>query len=336
MHSKKEVIVAAIDTGKRWSKSGMYDENEEVIRLQTSTSAQKDEGQMGTGYKIKYMKKDYVVGDDDNVHMSENSRNESKLTPEHKISTLTGLALLLDKAGYEHQGESICLGINVPITEFKDKTTRPKYEAYYEGTHEIKVGAYDYSFEIKAVYPLFEGYGTLCRHYEMCLGEEVLIINFGSLNTTFVYFENMVPKTKWTDSFDNGCNALISRIQSKVNSKNRNFNLSEKQIHKIVDGDKKLIERIDKRDKTIIPFIFKLIEEELDVILTRIRDFQVPLETSYIICTGGGALLYKNALEKVFKAKEYDYYISEDPLYDDVEGFLEAVYDLVDDAEEDE
>ena len=49
MHSKKEVIVAAIDTGKRWSKSGMYDENEEVIRLQTSTSAQKDEGQMGTG-----------------------------------------------------------------------------------------------------------------------------------------------------------------------------------------------------------------------------------------------------------------------------------------------
>ena len=40
MHSKKEVIVAAIDTGKRWSKSGMYNENEEVIRLQTSTSAQ--------------------------------------------------------------------------------------------------------------------------------------------------------------------------------------------------------------------------------------------------------------------------------------------------------
>ena len=39
MHSKKEVIVAAIDTGKRWSKSGMYDENEEVIRLQTSTIA---------------------------------------------------------------------------------------------------------------------------------------------------------------------------------------------------------------------------------------------------------------------------------------------------------
>ena len=94
MYSKKEVIVAAIDTGKRWSKSGMYDENEEVIRLQTSTSAQKDEGQMGTGYKIKYMRKDYVVGDDDNVHMSENSRNESKLTPEHKNSTLTGLALL--------------------------------------------------------------------------------------------------------------------------------------------------------------------------------------------------------------------------------------------------
>lgn len=337
MKRNEEVIVAAMDTGKRWSKCGIYDSEGEIVRLQTSTSVESDKGQMGNIYKVRYEGKDYVVGSTDNVHLSENSRNESKLTLEHKISTLTGLALLLDEAGYDHHGETICLGINVPVTEFKDRSTRPLYEKFYEGEHQIKVGAYDYSFEIKAVYPLYEGYGTLHRFYEKCEDQQdVLIINFGSLNTTFVYFEDMAVKTNWTDSFDNGCNLLISRIQSKVSSRYRNVNLTEKQIQRIVDGNKIQMNRLMKIDKTIIPYIQTIIEDELKVILTRIRDYQVPFDTSYIICTGGGALLYKKPLEKEFKSKGYDFLISDDPVFDDVEGFLEAVLDLVEDEEDED
>lgn len=331
----KDVIVASMDTGKRWSKGGVYDENGEVVRIKHSTSVIGKEGQLGNAIKVKYKGTTYMVGDDNNVHLSKNSRTGTKLTPEHKISTLTGLALLIEEAGYDHIGETFCLGINVPVTEFKEPKSRQSYEKFYEGEHRIKVGPYEYEFEIKAAYPLYEGYGTLCRYFEECKDQDVLVINFGSLNTTFVYFEDGIVKKDWTDAFDNGCNILISQIQSKVNSV-YGLNLTEKQIHRIVDGNKIQIARMDKRDKSIVPFIHEIIKEELEIILTRIKDYKIPLEASYMICTGGGAFMYKKALEEEFDKNNYDYLISDDPTYDDVEGFLEAVYDIVEEEEGDD
>lgn len=327
----EKMILMAIDSGKRWTKGAILLPNGEINNLKFSTNLEPSRSEkFNDGIYMVFEDEEFIVGKDDRVILSSNSREESKLTQVHEYCIYTMCAQLIEKAGYPRQGQKIALAVNVPITEYKDGETRAEYEATY-GDREIniKVGAYDYSFKIEVVDPSYEGYGALMRHADDYEETDALILMLGSLNSTYVYCEDLTPVANLSDSLDNGCNVLINRLINRTRSKFK-IKLTEKKLHRLLEGDRKEITLLN--NKEALQFIESEVAKEFEEICTLLRDVGIPLSSTNIYITGGGVHVYRKAIKSQLKGLPV--VVSEDPTYDDVNGALEMLAATFGDVED--
>lgn len=276
-----------------------------------STTYELDETKDGKNV-VTFLSNRYVVGEESDG-ITENQTEQDKINDIHKISVLTGLCNLLNKAGLEDT-EKVLLTVNMPLNSYIDVQERDRMKKLYEQPETVDIVVNNKRFNFKLKIELyFEGAGLMLSHRDKIGSEPIIMMMLGSYNTSAITFdENCKPIRNQSKCIDAGIIELIANVQDRllaVDKKTYSDIVTKRIIQKRKDGVE--TKTFDVAEKVVI--------EHLTKIKTRLSRLGVDLGMYKIVFAGGGAILLEQYLQKVFGERIV---IDNDPLYSDAKGAL--------------
>lgn len=300
------------DSGVGNSKAALMLEDGKVLTTVFPTTATLEES--SDGKFVTYFESNrWVVGEVDDS-LTVNDITLSKLTDTHKLATLTAITDLINKAKLTDVDE-VELAVNMPLSLYKDVNEREKTIKFYnQDDVKIKVNGKEYEFKLR-VTPYFEGLGVALRNSSKLGEDEVVVIDFGTLNVNVATFgKNKKPIGSKSVCLgrEYGCKALVVKVQSALEPI-VGQTLSVDTTIEVIQGKKK------NMPKGTEETVKRVVNSHLQDIYGRLVLSKIDLQFSEIIVSGGGTLLMKDYIDDVFGKETIK---EEDPLFANAIGSL--------------
>lgn len=303
-----------IDTGKANTK-GILQLGTEIIECIMPTRIEKANNRSAMGYEtITYNDENYFVGyGEHNLTILD---NQTKMLDEHRLCVYTMICKLFEKCGMTAQGDKIELTINVPIIEYLNNYKRAEYLLFFGNDKDVIIEHNDniHHFVIDAVYGEYEASGVVCRHAERFVNKKTLVFQCGGKNLTYCLFIDMVPQREFCGSLVYGGNRIVAQARAKIQEVT-GYDFNDTIIERIITGLDN--DTLNDEEKAHIDIIVK---EQLEQILKIIKSKGIDLNHTDVVFSGGTSLLYLPYLSELLDPNRY--YISHDPLFDSVKGWL--------------
>lgn len=289
-------FLIAIDSGKNSTKAIMKEEGglqrvkfrtlvEEVVDFGADISPNSD--------LVEFEGKYFLVGE-----MLGESQIDYRLTKHnrtHQISIYLAIAKLLMKSKRSTAFANICLGINIPLSIYKNEIQKKAYQEFIQNVGEpicLKVNGKAFVFRIHQIHLLPEGLGFIYHHIEQFRHKSCLIIDVGSLNVNYQIFTNLIPSFHHMITADLGVNLLRSKISDVLTSR-YGTTVSDLDVQRLLQNDKYLYLNGEKQEdsKAIVE---KLIDNHVKEIFNHARSRKISFNNTEVHFVGGGSLLLKD------------------------------------------
>lgn len=301
----KEVYRVFSDCGNSSTKVLCYLPNGEIIKIVIPTLVSIGEDRMYQGsYIVKdYQDQSYVVGDE-NKTVNTNVLL-SKMDLSHKLPVLVAIHQLVP------HGANVELYVGLPIHSFYNSDYRKAYVDFYlsEGNISLTVNNVEKNFIISKVIAMPESVGHVFNYPVDSL---VGVIDIGYTTIDGAVFKDCAPILDTVFSLVDGANPFKTMVRDQLN-KELLLNIQPYQMDEILTkgmyGAKS--EQADK-------IIHHCKKEYLKKIVNEMLKHSWEIQTLPIVFTGGGSILLQEIIE------EYETFrVSENPLFDNLDGFME-------------
>lgn len=325
----KNLISVSVDSGKSTGKYSWLAQNSEIQCSDFVTYAKEFDNEndfVGDSDLIEItmdgQEKSFLIGGRNDV--SENDRNDTKLSEKHELSVLNAIGKVLTHhlAGLDlSERYNIDLSVNVPLEDFKTANIRNEYISKYLNREiDIKVNGKEAKFKIVQVSPNFESQGALIRNLNLVDREAheslLLVVDIGSKNDTQMLFNKLRPVPGKNVMTNNGIHTSLQQLSAKMYNKYK-APFTIYQVEDILTGNN-VPKNIDKRE---VEELFRPIATELVKKLKANTDsLGLNIQFTKLLFTGGSSIVLKPYIEE--KYTEYEIYFSKDARFDNCKGSL--------------
>lgn len=318
----KETVLIAVDCGKYATKAILKSKDKHAITV-FRTKMQEVE-QVGIeitkgSYHVKHNKKSYLVGDA--VSETYSSFDLTKKIDLHKICIYTAITDLLQITNLQTENVKIHLAINIPISAYKDSTSKQEYKNFIENHGEpiiFDLNGKPYYLYLRDVVVAFEGIGIIYDEMEQIKGKYTAVVDIGGLNTTYCTFNGINPIFDSMTVSNLGINVLKGKIGKLINER-YGIAVTQNDLErilqygyfshagKIYDESKDLIEQMKVQHfREIIEF-------------AKSRDYTFNNVDIHFV--GGGAYMLSDVIQKEFPNAR----IVVNPQFANVKSFLKIL-----------
>lgn len=314
----------AVDSGKFNTKATfevLGIEHTAIIRTSQKAGHYSLENVQTEGiHEIEINGEKWTIGEE--VIQSNNLKQE-KSTGTHKIATLTIICKALKQAGIKHKID-VNLAINIPLSEFvlddekeairklyiKDEKNGTSYHMIFDGE--------EFNFTIKNVLVAYETAGIIAKYRPTFMNKNVVIVDCGGLNVTYLAVENGKVRFDNTDSNTCGSNKLIRDIIKKVEKQYRRT-LSENSVMKALKNEQAIT---GTRATEINEIIKSTYAAYVDKIVYDLTDL-VDIDEYEVLMVGGSSPLYRESVSKALNGKTIT--LSTNQIFDNVQGVFKGL-----------
>ena len=327
----------AIDAGKYKTKYAIFDEKEDSHYRTHSYPTKISEGNLlddnieDNTYVMEINGESYKVGSGATGHTK---LEMSKLSPEHKISALTAIAL------EANDGDEFIVVVGCPLLEYQIVEKRGKYRTELLPKGEVTVtlksksreAFVKKSFMIKEIEVLPESYGVLLLNPTRFADGTVGVIDIGGGTAIGNISENFEIQQEFSMTTELGGNVLVARLVQELSS--RFGKVNESLVSKILNrmpqdrylslkrGSEEDIARVkEESSKAIKQSIDAYIEE----IKEAVRAKNWSLSFMDIVFIGGTSELLAEEIQQAFGN---DVYIPINAELTNAVGFLKRIMSI--------
>lgn len=311
-------FLIAVDSGKSTTKAVMKEEIIHKVKFQTKVEEISDNGAeiVPGSYSVEFGKKSFIVGN----MLDENKLdfNLSKQSDAHRICIYLAIAQLLQKSKRNTVLSKITLGVNIPVSLYKNEKLKTEFGEYIRNNGEtinITVNSKPFLFRIENIHLFPEGIGPIYSNLNLYREKRILVFDIGSLNVNIQEFNNLIPLYDRMLTADLGVNILRSKIADKLSTR-YGIAVSDADVEAIY-RDKYLIVNGEKMEGSK-QIVNQLMENHVKEIFNFARSRKVSFANTEIILVGGGSLLLKEHLIKEYPAAA----VSNDAQISNVLSFL--------------
>lgn len=299
-------LLIAVDCGKHSTKSVyMNNQNEERFRFRTKVQevTNIDKESLTNTDLIRYEGRLYMIGD--MVAENRSSYDLTKDTLEHRLCTYLAIAKTLQKLNMDLSLlHHISLALNIPAQIFHNKKQKDIYAnniQQHKQMISIDVNDLPISFIIDNLVLLPESMGTIYSQMSEYRNTRTLVVDIGGLNTSYCVYKNIVPEFDSLTSSNTGCNILRHQMASALN-KHYAISLTDEDVEQVLQ-DKILVLNGLKQLESI-NIIQHTIKEHVKQIINFAKSSNITFSNMKIMFCGGGAVLLKDELLKLFPNAE--------------------------------
>ena len=308
-------LLIASDSGKFNSKVVFKNEKNELVR-ELFRTVKRDAHNDANGINSRYDDKNLNIGDD-TLEPTDDNLDLKKSSPLHKMCTLTMIAKALKTTGRKNKGEEVSLMTSMPLMQYFIEERRNEIIECYKGKHEIEAdlgeGLEKFEFEITDVFVVYESGGVVVRHSSDLAGKNVILLDAGGLNVTWLTLTNGKADRDRSGINNLGSHSLVSKIQEKVyNATGRTISSADtlsclnKEFEFRGQNANEVNALVKDTFKDVMKDIVSSIYKKVDV-------------TSYeVFFVGGSSTVYREELTQSLDARAYKQ--SDDPIFDHVVG----------------
>ena len=319
----------AVDSGKFATKVACYDKNlneTKMFRFRTriGEGSFEDDALESNSYIVEIDGKTYKVG---NGAKREAELNSSKTSEEHKVCTLTAIALLVGDGV-----DDVNVAIGLPFKEWEIVEKRNAYKNYILPEGEITVTlmtssnapAVTKTFCIKNRYVFPESIGALyLDNMEEYIDSTAAVIDIGNLNINCTQWNNFEPDKEASLTGELGGNTLISGLATELSAEFGRVNETLVARKLLLPKEERFLTPTSGKESDIPERSKKFIDRYMIEHARKIRRAcdakQWSLDFMKLIFIGGTSEILKNEIYEVFGDTVY---IPEHPEYANVLGFL--------------
>lgn len=325
MEKKKSIKAVAVDCGKNMTKAVTRLPNGEIKKFSVLTKeAYTSETTSTDGYVVTVNDEKMLIGSTG----GEFNFDTSKALTLHRHATYLAISQLINN------GDEIVLAIGCPLSVWFNKQAREDYMRFMlniplndnrnpsqvESNIQIIVNENPFEFTIKTILALPETSGFLLKtdDYE---DSDVAIVDIGGLNINGVLYQNGYPNENTFFTINEGGNRFKVELADELNRVFVDANIDTISIDKVLrDG----YIRINKEESAKIIQSFK--ENFFNKIKSQMKARKWSTATWDFVFVGGGSLLFADYIKN--DPQFADAVISNNPVWDNAEGFLEAAEDV--------
>lgn len=315
-HSKKYIkfrrsyrmnkkFLISIDSGKAYTKGVIRNEDGIIDKVLFHTKVAEVSGGMGVevlsqsdSYLVEYDGKTYLIGD----MLSEDRSNYdfTKQTNDHLICIYLAITKLLGKSKQSHALAKIDLAVNIPLSLYKNEIKKKEFEEFLRNdgkTIGIAVNQVPYSFSINSILLLPEAMGPIYKNMNEYRGNRVLVIDVGSLNTSILEFNRLVPQFDRMVVSTLGINILRSTLAESLSS-HYGITISDDDTEQVLR--EKYLYLYGEKQKESHIIIETVITDHVMRIFNYAKSRKITFANTNVILCGGGAILLKEYLLNEF------------------------------------
>lgn len=293
----------AVDSGKSYTKAVMRNENHVIERVKFRTKVMEanlfeNDLVLKNTSVIEYNSKKYLVGD--SISEDYVDYNLTKQTNEHLISIYLAIANILDRSPNYSAMAKVFLAINIPINIYKNEQKKREYEAFIQNNKKvigIEVDGRPFSFVIENVIALPEALGPVFYEVNNYRQKRALIIDIGSLNTSFLECNRLIPSFDKMLVSNLGINILRSAISEHLSSVYA-ISFTNDDAEQILRDRRVLIDGVEQKEAYEI--IINAFEQHVKQIINYAKSRKISFANTEIVFTGGGSILLREQLSKHF------------------------------------
>ena len=312
----------AVDSGKFNTKATfevLGIEHTAIIRTSKKAGHHSLENVEGI-HEIEINGDKWTIGEEE---IQSNNLKQEKSTDAHKIATLTIICKALKASGIRGK-VNINLAINIPLSEFvleeeKDAIRKLYIQDEVNGTDYFMIfDGEEFNFTIKNVLVAYETAGIVAKYRPTFIDKNVVILDCGGLNVTYLAVENGKVRFDNTDSNLCGSNKLVRDIIKKVAKQHRRT-LSEDTVMKALKNEKAVTGAKAEEINAIIKSTF---DKYVQVIVDDLTDL-VDIDEYEVLMVGGSSPLYREAVSKALGGKTIK--LSTNQIFDNVQGVFKGL-----------
>lgn len=253
----------------------------------------------GNSYKVDYEDQFFLIGDavsDDHIDYELSKQNYN-----HRLSiylAVTRLLELAEKAKEPIAFAQVNLAINMPLSIFKSQSKKDEFEKYLKNNGQLiamNVNGKPFTFRINTALILPEGIGVAYHHMDEYRHQNLLTIDIGSLNVTFLQFNQLVPQYDKMAVSTQGINILRGKIAETL-STYYGTTIHDDVVEQIL-RDKYLylngIKQVESKE-----IVEKIIKNHIQMIFNYAKSRKISFSNTTVMLVGGGSKVLKTYLSQ--------------------------------------
>ncbi|GAE37396.1 ParM/StbA family protein [Halalkalibacter akibai] len=290
----------AIDCGKSECKFlGEFDNSIQKGKFKNKVLVVQDFGVelAGNSYKVAYENQSFLVGDavsDDQINYELSKQNYN-----HRLSIYLGITRLLEvaeKAKEPIAFAQINLGINMPLTIYKSQKKKEEFEKYLKNNGELialTVNEKPFTFRIKDVVLLPEGLGSIYHQMDEYREKNLLTIDIGSLNVSYLQFNQLTPMFDKMAVSTLGIHILRGKIAEALSS-HYGTTIHDEVVEQIFKDKYLILDGLKQAESKEI--VEKIIENHVQMIFNYAKSRKISFSNTTVVLVGGGSNVLKHYL----------------------------------------
>ncbi|MED0658236.1 ParM/StbA family protein [Anoxybacillus ayderensis] len=315
-------IFIAVDSGKHSTKV-IGKRGGSIVSLSFLTKVKEAENvnmdMWKKGSHVKHVKMDgieYLIGDVCGIEILDFTL--TKQTNVHKMCIYTAIAAIMQELASNETEVEINLAVNMPALIYKNEQRKNELKTFISNDGEpisLELNNKRLTFRISFILVLPEGLGPVYRQTNEFGNERCVVMDIGSLNTTFIEFDHLIPQYNKMTSSELGISFLKAKVAEVLGTKYGTIisdNVSEQALR-----NQYLYMYGEKKEKS-----HELIKREMEVHMKEIINFarsrKITLENDKVIVVGGGSLILRNTIAHFLPHA----LCSNDPIWETAKTFL--------------
>lgn len=298
----------AVDSGKSYTKGVLRSEDAVIERVRFRTKVMESSGfggdlLMRNTDVVEYDGVKYLIGEA--ISESYTDFNLSKQTNEHLICIYLAITKLLDRSDMYTAMAKVNLAVNIPLNIFKYEHKKKEFEAFIQNNKKvigIKVNGKPYSFILENVVALPEALGPIFYQTDQYRHKRILVVDIGSLNTSILECNNLVPAYDKMLVSNLGVNVLRSSLSEQLSSLYA-ITFTNDDTEQILREKTIRINGTEQEEASDI--IQKAFEEHVRQIINYARGNKVSFANTELLFVGGGSILFRKQLKAHFPDAKY-------------------------------
>lgn len=294
-------FLISIDSGKSYTKGVIRNEDGILEKVLFRTKVAEVSGDIDVemlskseSYTVEYDSKRYLIGD----LLSEERANYdfTKQTNEHLICIYLAITKLLEKSKQSHALAKIDLAVNIPLSLYKNETKKKEFGSFINNNGKvvgIAVNGKPYSFSLNSVLLLPEAMGPIYHSMDKYRNKRVVIIDIGSLNTSILEYNKLVPQFDRMVVNTMGINIFRSTLAETLSS-HYGITISDDDAEQILRDKCLYLNGAEQKDSPKI--IQNVITDYVKSIFNYAKSRKITMTNMEIILCGGGSILLKQYL----------------------------------------
>ncbi|WP_026674010.1 ParM/StbA family protein [Alkalihalobacterium bogoriense] len=289
----------AIDSGKSYTKYAFRNEENMIEKGRFPTKVAEVNSSFsdltGKNEMILYNGKHYLVGE---MLSDENSNYDlTKQTIDHLLCIYLAIVKVLDKSDSIPALANIHLAVNTPLLLYKNEKLKKEFENFIKQDGNvigIEINNKPFSFKISTVSILPECIGPLYYNTSSFRDKRLLIMDFGSLNVSFLEMNNLIPQYDRMVTATAGVNILRAKLTEMLTSKH-GIALFDDDVEQILKT--KTVNLFGEKQEESTKLVKTLIQEHIRQIMNYAKSRKISINSiDNIILVGGGSILLKSEL----------------------------------------